>query len=359
MDRKNQSPVEVSFNVNGERILMPTELRANPDEFAKLSKAKRSNYILDYINGYTRKVNDAIGEMTEMGYIISATTLKEYLKNGGLRSKTVDDVWSEYLAIMKKRIGIDITPKAAHRYENARDLFYQVVPADTLITKLTKSMMDDFYVTLKNQYQVSTSAMLMTKVQSVIQFAFENGYIKTLPKVKIQREKPTIEYLTDGEMKLIKEATLTDKLSRVRDLFVFQASTGLSYVDMAQIVKEDIQKDGSTLFIQKNRQKTGVQFTSIILPDGLKVLEKYDYELPIISNQKYNDYLKVIGEKCNINKPLHTHLARKTYCTHLLNSGVRMEIVSKCAGHSNTKVTAALYAHLQTETILNEVAKIM
>ena len=37
-----------------------------------------------YINGYTRKVNDAIGEMTEMGYIISAITLKEYLKNEGI-----------------------------------------------------------------------------------------------------------------------------------------------------------------------------------------------------------------------------------------------------------------------------------
>ena len=72
-----------------------------------------------------------------------------------------------------------------------------------------------------------------------------------------------------------------------------------------------------------------------------------------------NSYLKEIQILCRLDKSLHSHLARKTYCTHLLNKGVRMDVVSKCAGHSNTRITAAIYAHLQTNTIINEVAKII
>ena len=359
VDRKGEAPIEVSFTINGQRVIMPTKMRAEPSVFASSMASKRKNYIREYTDGVKMTFNQALAEMTALGKSVTASTLKEWVTNGGDKRQTLANVYAEFMTLIKKRVGINITPKAAHRYENVRDVLFECIDPETEMNKITKGQLEKFYIYLRGKYKVSTAALMMTKVQSVMQYAFDNGYIPTNPKIKFEREKPIIEYLTQREVDAIKMAILPEKLDKVRDLFIFQANTGLSYVDMAQLVREDIQSDGNSLFIQKNRQKTGVEFTSVVLPDGVRVLEKYGYELPIISNQKYNDYLKVIAERCNIAKTLHTHLARKTYCTHLLNAGVRMEAVSKCAGHSNTRVTAAIYAHLQTETIISEVSKVI
>ena len=85
------------------------------------------------------------------------------------------------------------------------------------------------------------------------------------------------------------------------------------------------------------------------------IILKYDYELPIISNQKMNAYLKEIADVCGISKNLHSHLARKTYATLLLNRGVAIEAVSKTLGHSNIRITQECYAHLLNKTIIDEV----
>ena len=77
----------------------------------------------------------------------------------------------------------------------------------------------------------------------------------------------------------------------------------------------------------------------------------------MLSNQKYNAYLKEVADLCHIEKNLHTHLARKTYATHLLNSGVRLSVVSKTMGHSNTSITEQVYAHIETDTVISDVGK--
>lgn len=73
-------------------------------------------------------------------------------------------------------------------------------------------------------------------------------------------------------------------------------------------------------------------------------------------NQKMNSYLHIIERQIGFKKSLHSHLARHTYCTLLLNKGIRLEVVSKAAGHKSTKITQRFYAHLHNETIVNEVA---
>ena len=64
-----------------------------------------------------------------------------------------------------------------------------------------------------------------------------------------------------------------------------------------------------------------------------------DYEIPKISNQKYNDYIKLLGTGAGINKDLHSHTARHTYATYLLNKGISIATVSRTLGHSSTKQT--------------------
>jgi len=85
------------------------------------------------------------------------------------------------------------------------------------------------------------------------------------------------------------------------------------------------------------------------LPVAIDILENYkDYQscinsekvLPVLSNQKYNDYLKEIAGICDINKKMTSHTARHTFDTTVtLSNGVPMESVSKMLGHKNLKTT--------------------
>ena len=62
--------------------------------------------------------------------------------------------------------------------------------------------------------------------------------------------------------------------------------------------------------------------------------------LPILANQKCNDYLKEIAAICGIEKRLTFHLARHTFATTVtLTNGVPIESVSKMLGHRSLKTT--------------------
>ena len=81
------------------------------------------------------------------------------------------------------------------------------------------------------------------------------------------------------------------------------------------------------------------------------ILKRYNYQLPVLTNQRYNSYLKEIADICGIEKNLTSHLARHTAATLMLNSGIPLDVVAKILGHSNTQMTAH-YAKMLDKTII-------
>ena len=114
------------------------------------------------------------------------------------------------------------------------------------------------------------------------------------------------------------------------------------------------------------RQKTKKQFRIPLLPKAKKILDKYksqdprlDKLLPIITNQKFNSYLKEIAEILGFEKNLTHHTARKTFATTvLLYNDVPMEIVSELLGHSKMSVTQAHYAKVVQSKVSEHVSKL-
>ena len=82
----------------------------------------------------------------------------------------------------------------------------------------------------------------------------------------------------------------------------------------------------------------------------LDVLEKYDYKLPVISNQKINMYSHVIEAQLKISKPITCHVARHTFATLMLTYGVPMEQVQRMLGHKNL-ATTQIYGKILKKTI--------
>ena len=157
--------------------------------------------------------------------------------------------------------------------------------------------------------------------------------------------------LTEDELLRIRKCKLGQKEGRVRDLFIFCAYTGLSYADsqnfdyatMTEII------NGQT-YIDGRRVKTGCNFFTPILPPAMKVLKKYNYQLPHISNQKANDYLSLVAIACKIHKLLTMHVARHSFATLALSYDIPIGDVARMLGHTNIKTTL-IYAKILKKTI--------
>jgi integrase len=162
--------------------------------------------------------------------------------------------------------------------------------------------------------------------------------------------------LTTEELKVVKEANMpTDCLAKVKDLFAFQTYTCLRYSDLARFNSNNITTINGIEVYKCVQKKTSKVATIPLLKPAMDILDKYRGFLPIISNVKYNEYLKIVAQASGINKPLSTHWARHTGATILLNEGVDMRIVSKICGHSSLKITEQVYAKLLDETVVKAI----
>jgi len=227
----------------------------------------------------------------------------------------------------------------------------------------------DYYLkTEKNQNQ-NTINKVIERVKKVMKVAVGNGWVTNDPFLLYQKKKYTKEvvFLSNQELKKLEAHKFAqDRLSVVRDCFIFSCYTGLAYNEAAMLSKEHLQLDeGGTLWIDMIRQKTQRPIAVPILPKALRLIKKYGYPdctgalLPVISNQKMNSYLKEIAEVIGIKKILTHHIARKTFAsTVLLNNDIPLEIVSFLLGHSKTSTTELHYAKIVKENVMGHIDKL-
>ena len=319
---------------------------------------KRDNGIKAYLNAIRERLNDIKTALLRVGLPLTTNLLRDYFRAGGYRTYTVRDLFDDYMAILIKRVGQDLTAKTYRKYEIARDKFFQTISPDEPVTAITKAVILDFMATMNQTYDYVTTNGYCQKVKTIVQFGIDNNRIKINPfcNIHLRKGEKSVQFLTEEEVSIIRDKDFhNESLNKVRDLFVFQAASGLSYSDMAKLKPEDIQQnDDGQYYIHDKRNKTGVYYTAVILADGIEILKKYNFQLPIITNHKVNVFLKTIRDLCGIDKPIFSHVARHTYATRCLNRGIRLEVVAKLLGHSTPKITQH-YAKLLEKSILSEV----
>lgn len=151
-------------------------------------------------------------------------------------------------------------------------------------------------------------------LNSFILDANDDGLMQGNPYKKLNIEKYKSsggigKYLTREEFRRIEELEPpTNYLRHARDLFVFQTYTCLSYTDLAAFDASRMKKVKGRMMYVGTRGKTRQEFSFLVLKPALAVLERYGGRLPIMSNVKYNAYLKSIAVMCGINKPISTHM---------------------------------------------------
>ena len=357
-NKDGMAPIELSLLINGKRCFIQLPRKEAPSVFKREINCKKSSDLKDYLASIRVRLNEIETALLREGLPLTADLLREYFRAGGFKTYTVKDLFDDYMAILIKRVGKDLTAKTYRKYEIARDKFYQIISPSEPATAITKAVIMDFMATMNQTLDYVTTNGYCQKVKTVVQFGIDNNRIKINPfsNIHLRKGEKNVQFLLEEEVAIIRDTNFhNDSLNRVRDLFVFQAASGLSYSDMAKLKPEDFRQNSEgQYYIHDKRNKTGVYYTSVILSDGVEVLKKYHFRLPVITNHKINVYLKTIRDLCGIQKPIFSHVARHTYATRCLNKGIRLEVVAKLLGHSTTKITQH-YAKLLERSILSEV----
>lgn len=214
-------------------------------------------------------------------------------------------------------------------------------------------------------FRDDTVAKYIENLKNFLRWSHERGFhtntIFQHSQFRAKRDKNLdIVTMTINELKKFYEHDLTEfpSLERARDLFCFQAFTGQRWGDIETFRKEDVHGDTWIFEAQKTGKETIIPFVGYSTP-ALDILKKYNYKLPVISNQKLNDYLKLAAAEAKLTrmveinrfqgvkklsyiKPLHevisSHMARRTAVSILLNI-YRLPVnqVMEITGHSDFK----------------------
>ena len=152
--------------------------------------------------------------------------------------------------------------------------------------------------------------------------------------------------LTADELTSLKALTFRNpSLERVRDVFLFACFTGLAFADLKQLRPAHIETVDGQQYIVKRRQKLNDNAPDMLIPiiaQAADIMQRYQggaYCLPVLSNVKYNEYLKQVADLAGIEKKITTHTARHTFATLGLEAGIPIETVSKLLGHHSIKTT--------------------
>ena len=356
--KDGRAPIELTIVINNKRCYIQLPRKEDPYQFKEQTTGKKRTDLTDYLDGIRTRLNQIATTFLMEGRPLTADALKSYFQTGGYQIYTVENLFNDYMHILKKRVGKDLTQKSYRKYEIARDKFYKIISPKESVSAITKAVILDYQASMNQYLDYVTTNGYCQRVKTIVQFGIDNGRIKINPfsGIKLRKGEKSVQFLSEEEVEKIRTTDFhNESLNKVRDLFVFQAASGLSYTDMAKLVPTDFQvtEDGQ-YYIHDKRNKTGVFYTAVILEQGVEILKKYHFKLPILGNHKMNVYLKTIRDLCGIDKPIFSHVARHTYATRCLNRGIRLEVVAKLLGHSTTRITQH-YAKLLKNNIINEV----
>lgn len=376
-NKKGLVPLVCRLTYSGSRKPFATGLFVNPNQwFSKLQLAKPTNEENTFINTelslIRNKLNQAFLVLQVQGDVFSTEDIYNQYK-GKPPKKNIGIIshYTDYLDKHQKLIGIEIKQVTWNKFNyilsDLKDfLKWKFKKNEILLKDLDYSFILDFEYYLKtekSQKQVTVNKALQ-RFKKVVKTALIVKLIDSYPFIehKPKRVVTNVVYLTTEELnKFEKYSFSQSRLEEVKDMFVFCCYTGLAYNEMSKLESKHIHIgfDGMQ-WIKMIRDKTNKVISVPLLPKAISILEKYQEHknmLPVISNQKFNSYIKEIAEIIGIEKTLTHHTARKTFAsTVLLYNDVPMEVVSELLGHSKLSTTQEHYAKVVQKKVSEHIS---
>lgn len=358
-------PIYTRITINGKRIELST------NKFVEISKwsveagkmkgtSEEARSINSHLTSLKIQIIDAEIELIHKKIPVTTESLKSKILGIDERVRMLVPIFQDHNDKIKKLIGKEYAPGTLERYTTSLKhtiefLEWKYNVSDIDISKINHAFITDyeFYLRSVRNCANNTAVKYIKNFSKIIKICLANDWLEKNPFANYKAKVKEVErvYLTEKEVQDIIEKDLeNDRLSLVRDIFLFSCFTGLAYIDVKNLTKSHVSFgiDGEK-WIFTHRQKTESASKIPILPVTQIIIDKYenhpqcinnDKLLPILSNQKMNAYLKEIAGICKIDKELTFHIARHTFATTVtLTNGVPIESVSKMLGHKNLRTT--------------------
>lgn len=323
------------------------------------------------------QLTDIWADLERQGRPVTATSIyRAYQCNGS----AVDmlGLYDAFLAERAALVGIEIAQSSLVVARGRRGKLVEFLEAKRLQglrpEEFNHNVADKFlYWSLQERgYKRNYANKMLQTISQALRWGVRREYLLKNPMELYQfkaQAAAEINYLTVGELGMLRAATLPDSLARVRDCFVFQCWTGLAYADLAALnVERDAEyrtDAGGVLrrLLRVTRQKStmmkGYECVIPLLPEAERLLCQYGDVMPVPTNQTYNRFLKEIAERVGLPADkMTTHVGRKTAGVMMLNLGIRMEVVSKFLGHSSVRMTEKVYAKILDNTLVDDFSRV-
>lgn len=372
---KDRTLVYLFYNFNKQRLKFSTGEKVHP-KFWNESKqrAKETSQFIEYpefnqrLKNIETAINNCYRRLLNDKSFITPEILRDELKKE-LDEERLVTKQTNLIQWMNSEIEIlkSSQKKGSIQVYNALVTHLTNFSAEKKYKLTFESINLDFYEQFRNyilnekKLLTNTFGKHIKTLKSFLNIATEKGLNKNMiyrnRLFKAPEEKVEHIYLTLNELEVLAKKDLSDKpyLDRVRDVFLIGCHTGLRFSDFTQLKKENLESKSTGLVFNVITSKTKERVVIPIKPIVKEIWNKYEGILPrAISNQKMNDYLKILGKLAEINngvivkksrgkeiieeikpkyKLISTHTARRSFATNAYLSEVPVISIMKITGH--------------------------
>lgn len=391
--RKGQTELVITLKYyhNG-NVQFSTGRKVQPKYWHETKQTVKSSHpnsesLNEYLKKFNTKIHDLVNETYKEGIEPNAAYIKElYLKRKEeeKEAKVVKEIEEEakltLFEFMEQYIKESET-LMSRRTIQSYNTFYKLLK--NYCRKRKKEIdFDDIDLTFYNdflkfmyakpyQYSINTAGGKIKILKKFLNEATERGLNENLTfrSKKFKRPKQEVDkiYLNEEEIEKIYKCDLSDLpyLDKSRDRFIIGCVTGLRYSDFINLKEENFVEIGKKRFIKIRPKKGWAASKEIVVPLHRyirEIIDKYGgtANLPkLISSQKLNDYLKIIGERAGIDdvivqnksvggkhekvthkkyEKIQTHTARRSFATNAYLSGIPAISIMKITGHKTESV---------------------
>lgn len=324
--KNGEASVCMRITVNGTRVENNIRKSIDPALWSQAKetargKSRRACDLNTYIEEARIKLYQIFCELEQQNRPVTAHLLQELFfgQEKPEEVRTLLGTMQEHNDQCRALVGTDYALITVRRYESCRRYLAELIrqrygKEDLPLTEVNGELVRAFAFYLKTEKgcQQNTVIRYMKCLKKITNLARANDWMAKDPFLGIRfHEKEVVrEFLTMDELQTIyrKEFPL-ERLTLVRDVFIFAAFTGLAFIDVQQLAPEHIVRDNNgNLWIRKPRQKTKNMCNIPLLDIPQEILCKYaDHPtcrkkgvlLPVPCNQKMNSYLKEIADICD------------------------------------------------------------
>jgi len=323
-----EDDIFVRITVNGNYCEISTKRKCDRSRWngssgrviGKTADAKQLN---SYLDTFQQKIYEAKRQLLETNQEVTSEAIKSLVIGvDGKKKHTLMNVFRLHNEQMKELIGKQYAPATYVRFETTirhtkNFLFWRYQVLDIDIRKIDYELISQFEFWFKSVRNCdhNTTMKYLGNFRKIVNHCLKHGWLQRDPFLGFKMGKKEVHRtaLTEYDLIVIAEREFSiERLNIVKDIFLFSCYSGLAYIDVKNLKRNDIiiGVDGEEWIINR-RQKTKTAFRIPLLPVAKQILKKYcnysypisnDCILPTLSNQKMNAYLKEIADLCGISR---------------------------------------------------------